>query len=324
MPHAIRIHGHGGPEVLEWESIEIGEPGPGEVRLRHSAVGLNFIDVYERIGLYPTASFPFVPGREAAGIVEAVGAGVKHVRAGDRAAYVSQAGGAYCESRIISADSLVQIPQALDDRQAAAIMLKGLTTQVLLRQTWRVRKNDVVLIHAAAGGVGSLAVQWARHLGAIVIALVGSAEKARRAAHLGAQHVLLTQDDWVREVRTLTNGRGVDVVYDSVGKDTFMSSLDCLRPRGLMVSYGNASGPVPPVAPLELGKRGSLYLTRPSLFHHIPTRAALSRAARELFAVIAAGAVTAEVGQTYPLQDAARAHRDLEARRTVGSTVLLI
>jgi NADPH:quinone reductase len=321
MPHAIRIHEHGGPEVLRWESIDVGEPAASEARVRHTAVGLNFIDVYERTGLYPS-SLPFIPGREAAGVVESVGDSVKHVRVGDRVAYTLQTAGAYCNVRVMPADRLIRIPDSIDDAQAAAMTLKGLTAQMLLRQVYRVRKTDVLLIHAAAGGVGSILVQWARHIGATVIAIVGSAEKAALVRELHANHVLLAQDDWVTQVKSLTRGRGVHVVYDSVGQDTFIRSLDCLRPRGMMVSFGNASGPVPPMAPLELSRRGSLYLTRPTLFHYIPTRAALVRAAQELFDLTARSVISVRVGQTYPLQDAAQAHRDLEARKTTGSTVL--
>jgi NADPH2:quinone reductase len=320
--HAIRIHEHGGPEVLRWEPVPVADPGRGEVRLRHTAVGLNFIDVYERTGLYPV-TLPAIPGREGAGVVEAVGPGVRQLAVGDRVAYAGSGAGAYAHVRVMPAERLVKIPDAVGDPQAAAIMLKGLTAQALLRRTYRVGSRDVVLIHAAAGGVGSIAVQWAKHLGATVIALVGSEAKAAWVRQYGADHVLLTGTDWVAQVKSITRGRGVNVVYDSVGKDTFMLSLDCLRPRGLMVTFGNASGPVPPVAPLELSRRGSLFMTRPTLFHYISTRGELQRAAQELFDVVARGIVKVHIGQTYALQDAARAHRDLEARRTMGSTVLL-
>ena len=322
MPYAIRVHEYGGPDVLRWEPVELGEPGPGEVQIRHTAIGLNFIDVYERTGLYP-GSFPLIPGREAAGVIEAVGPDVKHVSTGDRVAYTLQTPGAYSQARVISAERLIRLPGSISDADAAAMMLKGLTAQALLRQVHRVRKTDVLLVHAAAGGVGSILVQWARHIGAVVIAVVGSKPKADLARELGAQHVLLSDDDWVAQARALTRGRGVNVVYDSVGQATFMRSLDCLRPRGLMVTYGNASGPAPPLAPLELSRRGSLFLTRPTLFHYIPTRAALVRAAQELFDLRSRSVLSVRVGQTYPLQDAARAHRDLEARQTTGSTVLI-
>jgi len=242
---------------------------------------------------------------------------------GDRVAYAFNSSGAYSEARVLPAERLVRIPDGVDDRQAAALMLKGMTAQMLLRQVYRVRKGNTLLVHAAVGGVGSIVVQWAKDLGATIIAVVGSAEKAQRARALGADHALLSGEDWVAQARALTGGRGVDVVYDSVGKDTFIGSLDSLRPRGLMVTYGNASGPVPPMAPLELSKRGSLFLTRPTLFHYIPTRATLMRAATELFDLVAKSVITVNVGQVYPLQEAARAHVDLEARRTVGSTVLV-
>lgn len=322
MPHAIRIHRYGGPEVMQWEAVEVPEPGPAEVRVRHTAIGLNFIDIYERTGLYQ-GTLPMTLGREAAAVVEAVGSRVKDLAAGDRVAYVGQTSGAYSQARVLSADRVVKLPDGIDDATAAAIMLKGLTVQALLRQTYRVRKSDTVLIHAAAGGVGLIAVQWAKHLGAKVIALVGSQEKAELVKQRHADHVLLVQDDWVAAVKSITRGRGVNVVYDSVGKDTFINSLDCLRPRGMMVSFGNASGPVPPVAPLELSKRGSLYLTRPTLFHYIAQRSELRRAAQELFDLVARSVIAVHVGQTYPLQDVARAHRDLESRQTTGSTVLL-
>jgi NADPH:quinone reductase len=321
MPHAIRIHEYGGPEVLRWEAVEVGEPKAGEVRVRHTAIGLNFIDVYERTGLYRSA-LPLIPGKEAAGVIEAVGRSVRHVGVGDRVAYSSSTSGAYSEVRVISAERLIRIPDAISDAQAAAVMLKGLTAQMLLRQVHRVRKTDTLLIHAAAGGVGSILVQWAKHIGAVVIAVVGSEEKARLARELGADHIVQSQDDWVTQVRSLTRGRGVNIVYDSVGHDTFMRSLDCLQARGLMVSFGNASGPAPAIAPLELSKRGSLFLTRPTLFHYIATRAALTRAAQELLDLTARSVIGVRVGQTYSLREAAHAHRELEARRTTGSTVL--
>jgi NADPH2:quinone reductase len=324
MTYAIRFHEPGGAETLRWEQIETSAPGRGEVALRQTAVGLNFLDVYERSGLYPVPSLPSGLGREGAGVVEAVGPGVRNLKAGDRVAYVSSQPGAYAQERVLPVSRLVQIPDGVSDRLAAASMLKGLTAQFLLRRTHRVRKGDSIVILAAAGGVGSIAVQWARHLGATVIAIVGTEAKAELVSRLGAQHALLQGDpQWPARVRELTGGNGADVVYDSVGKDTFEGSLDCLRPRGLMVSFGNASGPVPPLSVLELSRRGSLYLTRPTLFHYIATRAELERGARELFDVVGRGVVRIEIGQTYPLQDAAQAHRDLEGRRTVGSSVLL-
>ena len=323
MPYAIRIHAHGGPDVLQWEALAASVPGRGEVLIRQTAIGLNFIDVYERTGLYPGV-LPIVPGREGAGVIEAVGPRVSGVKVGDRVAYVSSQPGAYAQERVMPADRVVPIPDGVSDRLAAAAILKGLTAQFLLRRTHKVRKGDSVVVHAAAGGVGLILAQWARHLGAQVIGVVGSDAKAALALQHGCHHVLLSaRDDVPGRVRELTGGRGADVVYDSVGKDTFLASLDSLRPLGLMVSYGNASGPVAPISPLELSRRGSLFLTRPTLFHYIAKRAELLRAARELFDVIGRGVVRIEIGQSYALQDAAQAHRDLEARRTVGSTVLI-
>jgi NADPH2:quinone reductase len=323
MPHAIRIHAYGGPEVMQWEPYDPGEPGRGEALIRQTAVGLNFIDVYERTGLYPNA-LPSGLGREGAGVVEALGPGVRGLKVGERVAYVSSQAGSYAQRRCMAADRLVTIPDGVSDRLAAAAMLKGLTAQFLLRRTHRVRKGDVVVIHAAAGGVGLIAAQWARHLGATVIGVVGSEAKAEFARRHGCHHTLiLGRDDLPAMVRELTGGKGANVVYDSIGKDTFFASLDSLRPLGLMVSYGNASGPVPAFQPLELSKRGSLFLTRPTLFHYIARRVDLVGAARELFDVIGSGVVRIEIGQTYPLQDVAQAHRDLEGRRTVGSTVLI-
>jgi NADPH:quinone reductase len=322
MTHAVRIHSYGGPEVLRWETIDVPEPGQGQARVRHTAIGLNFIDTYERTGLYPL-QLPAVLGREAAGIVEAVGPGVSQLKVGDRIAYAFNSAGAYSEARVLPVERLVRIPEGVTDNQAAALMLKGMTAQMLLRQTFRVRKGNTLLVTAAVGGVGSILLQWAKHLGAKVIAVVSTGAKAERARELGADHVVLSNEDWVAQTKALTKNRGVDVVYDSVGKDTFMGSLDCLRPRGLMVTYGNASGPVPPLAPLELSKRGSLFLTRPTLFHYIPTRALLVRAASEMFDLVAKSVIGVHVGQTYPLQEAAKAHVDLEARRTIGSTVLV-
>jgi NADPH2:quinone reductase len=283
---------------------------------------LNFIDVYERSGLYQVP-LPATPGKEAAGVVEAIGPGVKQLQVGDRVAYSAQGSGAYAAARVMPTERLVKIPDAVDDKTAAAATLKGLTAQMLVRQVYRVRKGDALLVHAAAGGVGSILVQWARHLGAVVIAVVGSSAKADMVRSLGAQHALLTDDDWVAQAKSITGGRGVAVVYDSVGKDTFMRSLDALRPRGMMVTYGNASGPPPAISPLELSKRGSLYMTRPTIFNFFSTRQALARGAQELFDLIARGAIKIQIGQTYALSDAAKAHADLEARRTTGSTVLL-
>jgi NADPH2:quinone reductase len=323
MPKAIRLHELGGPEVMRWVEYDPGPPGAGEARVRHTAIGVNFIDVYDRTGLYPT-TLPTGLGREAAGVVEALGSRSRGVKVGDRVAYTLSTPGSYAEFRNVPADRLVRIPPSISDSEAAAMMLKGLTAHYLLRQTRRVKRGDVVLIHAAAGGVGLIACQWARRLGAHVIGVVGSEEKAKLAKRNGCRHVIVGRDvDLAAAVRKFTRGAGVDVVYDGVGKDTFFASLDCLKPLGLMVSYGNASGPVPPIAPLELTRRGSLFLTRPTLFNYTATRAALERAARDLFAVVRSGAVKIRVGQSYPLRDAATAHRDLEARRTTGSTILL-
>jgi NADPH2:quinone reductase len=323
MPHAIRIHAHGGPEVLQWESFDPGEPGRGEVLIRQTAVGLNFIDVYERTGLYPNP-LPMGLGHEAAGVIEALGPRVRGFAVGARVAYAHTLPGAYAQYRVMPVERLVRIPDGVSDRLAAAAMLKGLTAQFLVRRTHRVKKGDAVVVHAAAGGVGLIAAQWARDLGATVIGIVGSEAKAAIAREHGCQHALvLGSGDLAAQVRELTGGRGADVVYDSVGQDTFFASLDCLRPLGLMVTYGNSSGPVPPIAPLELARRGSLFLTRPIMFHYVARRADLERAARELFEVIGRGVVRIEIGQTYALQDVAQAHRDLVARRTIGSTVLI-
>jgi NADPH2:quinone reductase len=323
MPHAIRIHAYGGPEVLRWEEIAAPVPGRGEVLIRQTAVGLNLIDVYERTGLYP-GTLPMVLGHEGAGVVEAVGPGVHEIAVADRIAYASPQPGAYAQERLLPADRVLRIPEGVSDRLAAAAMLKGLTAWFLLRRTFRVHKGVAVVVHAAAGGVGLILSQWAWHLGALVIGVTGSDAKAAVAREHGCHHVLVSgRDDVAARVRELTGEKGAHVVYDSVGKDTFFASLDALRPLGIMVSFGNASGPVPPVAPLELARRGSLFLTRPMLFHYTAARAELKRAAQELFDVIGRGVVRIEIGQTYALEDAAQAHRDLEGRRTIGSSVLL-
>jgi NADPH2:quinone reductase len=322
MVMAIRIHETGGPEVLRWEEVEVGRPAAGEARVRQSAVGLNFIDVYHRSGLYKLP-LPAVPGSEGAGVVEEVGPGVTEVKAGDRVAYAGVVGG-YAQARLIRADRLVLLPADIDDRRAAAMMLKGMTAQYLLRRTCRVEPGDVVLIHAAAGGVGLIACAWAKHLGATVIGTVSSDEKAALAREHGCDHpIVTTREDFVARVKEITGGRGIRVVYDSVGKDTFEGSLDCLQPLGMMVSYGNSSGPVPPVSPLVLSAKGSLFLTRPTLMTYMARREDLLATARDLFEVVRSGAVTIEIRQTYPLAEAARAHRDLEGRRTMGSTILL-
>ncbi len=323
MVGAIRIHETGGPDKLRWEQIDPGEPGPGEVLLRQTAVGLNFIDTYHRSGLYPLPELPAILGREAAGIVEAVGPDVTGFAVGDRAAYAMTAG-SYTEARVIAADQLVHLPEGVDDQQAAAMMLKGLTAHYLLRRTYRVRSGDTILIHAAAGGVGLIACQWAAALGATVIGTVGSPEKAELARAHGCHHpVLYEQEDFVDRVKQITDGRGVPVVYDSVGQATFDRSLDALAPLGMMVTFGQSSGPIPPFNLGTLAAKGSLYVTRPTLATYIAKRGDLESAARELFGVVADGRVRIEVRQTYPLADAAQAHRDLEARRTTGATVLL-
>jgi NADPH:quinone reductase len=323
MPRAIRVHRHGGPEVLSWEEVAVGDPGPGELRVRHSFVGVNFIDVYHRTGFYKLP-LPFVPGSEAAGVVEAVGAEVSDVRAGDRIAYGTGPVGAYAEVRLLPAERAVVLPPGVDDRSAAGLMLKGLTAQYLLRQITAVERGDTIVFRAAAGGVGLIGCQWAKHLGATVIGTVGSEEKARLARAHGCDHVILHgQEDVAARVRQLTGGRGVRVVYDGIGRDTFAASLDCLAPRGLLVSFGQASGPVPPFDILTLSTKGSLYLTRPTLGHYAgASRQALRTAAAELFAVVSAGAVKVQIGQTFPLADAAAAHAALESRHTTGSTVL--
>lgn len=323
MTKAIRIHETGGPEVMRWEEVAVGEPGPGEIRIRHTAVGLNFIDVYHRTGLYPL-DLPTGLGLEAAGVVEAVGEGVTEFKAGDRVAYASPPPGAYAEVRLMPADRVVKLPDTIDDHIAAAMMLQGMTAQYLLRRTYRVQAGDAILIHAAAGGVGLIACQWARHLGATVIGTVGSDEKAELAGAHGCQHpIVYTREDFVKRVREITQGEGVAAVYDSVGKDTFMGSLDCLRPLGMMVSFGNASGAVPAFEPRILSAKGSLFLTRPTLMHYTAKRKDLLASANELFEVVSSGAVKIEVRQTYPLAETAQAHRDLEARKTTGSTILL-
>ncbi|WP_374538189.1 quinone oxidoreductase family protein [Chitinimonas taiwanensis] len=323
MTEMIRFHQTGGPEVLQLEQVELGEPGPGQVRIRQQAIGLNFIDIYHRAGLYPLP-LPSGLGSEAAGLIEAVGEGVSEFQVGDRVGYCSGPQGAYAQARIMPADKLIKLPEAISFETAAAMLLQGLTAEYLLRRTYAVQAGDAVLIHAAAGGVGQIAVQWAKALGATVIATAGGAAKCARVRALGADVVIdYRSEDFVAATRAATAGRGVRVVYDGVGKDTFAGSLDCLAPRGLMVSYGNASGPVPDIAPLLLAQKGSLFLTRPTLGHYIASRAELLAAAEALFAVVISGAVQIEIAQRYPLQQAAQAHRDLAERRTTGSTILL-
>lgn len=323
MPKAIRLHETGGPEVLQFEDLDPGAPGSGEVQLRHTAIGLNYIDVYDRTGLYPMP-LPAGLGREAAGVITAVGRRVRGLRVGDRVAYVHSQPGSYCELRNLPAERIVKLPRAISDEQAAVLMLKGLTAHYLLRRTVRVQRGDWLLVHAAAGGVGLILCQWARALGARVIGVVGSEAKVAIARRNGCRHVLVMgRDPIAAGVKRITRGAGVRVVYDSVGKDTFMESLDCLAPLGTMVTYGNASGPPPAISPLELARRGSLFLTRPSLFAYIARRDDLDAAARETFRIVSSGKVRVTIGQRYALADAAAAHRDLEARRTVGATVLL-
>jgi NADPH2:quinone reductase len=323
MSKAIVITEFGGPEVLQWQHVELPAPGPHEVRIAHHAVGLNFIDTYQRSGLYPL-ELPSGLGLEAAGRVTAVGAAVDEFAVGDAVAYTSMPPGAYAEERNYPAAKLVKLPAAIAMETAAAAMLKGLTAWYLLHRSYRVQPGDTVLLYAAAGGVGVLAAQWARQLGARVIGVVSTDAKAELALRRGCSEIVMADDaEFVGRVRGLTDGTGVAAVYDSVGRDTFMQSLDCLRPHGTMVSYGNASGPVEPIAPLELSKRGSLFLTRPVLFDFIATPAALRAAAAELFAVISSGAVEIEIGQSWPLAEVAAAHRALESRRTQGATLLL-
>jgi len=322
MTKAIRIHTPGGPEVLRWEDVPTPEPGPGEALVHHEAVGLNFIDVYFRTGLYKTA-LPAIPGMEASGIVTAVGQDVTEVAVGDRVAYATAPIGAYATERVIAADRLVKLPDNISFNTAAAMMLQGITAQYLLRRTHKVQPGETIVVHAAAGGVGLILCQWAKYLGATVIGVVSTAEKAELARANGAAHVVVGHADLVAEVKRITAGAMVPVVYDSVGKDTFMASIDCLAPLGLMVSYGNASGPVGAVDVGMLGAKGSLFLTRPGLATYTAKRADLERSANDLFDVVGKGVVGIRVNQTFPLRDAAKAHEALEARRTTGSTILL-
>lgn len=323
MTHAIRIHQTGGPEVLRWEAVDVPAPAAGEATVRHAAVGLNFIDTYHRTGLYPLP-LPAGLGLEGAGVVEAVGPGVSEVKVGDRVAYAGGPVGAYAEVRNIPAHRLLKLPDDIEFTTAAAMMLQGLTAAYLLRRTYRVQSGDAVLIHAAAGGVGLIACQWAKALGATVIGTVGSEAKAVLARAHGCDHVInYSTENFTARVREITGGEGVPVVYDGVGKDTFLGSLDSLRPLGMMVTYGNASGPVPPLDLLLLSQKGSLFVTRPTLMSYTTKREDLVALGAELFDVVAAGRVRVEVNQTYALKDAAQAHRDLEARKTTGSTILL-
>jgi len=323
MPHAIRVHETGGPEVLKWEKDEVGEPGPGQARIRQEAAGLNFIDVYHRTGLYPQ-QMPFTPGVEGAGVVEAVGPDVTNVKTGDRVAYGGPIGG-YAEKRLIDAGRLVKLPDAISFEQAAAMMLQGMTAHMLLRSVHRVETGETILVHAAAGGVGLILCQWAKALGATVIGTVGSDEKAELARAHGCDYpIVYTRQEFATEVDRITDGNKLPVVYDGVGRDTFMNSLDCLHRRGMMVSYGNASGAVDPFPPTLLAQKGSLFLTRPTLYDYVVERGELEQSAKELFDVVESGKVKIEVKQRFALRDAAEAHRELEARKTSGSTILTI
>ena len=323
MPKAIRINRTGGPEVMEWVDVDVGAPGPGEARVRHAAVGINYIDVYFRTGLYPQP-LPGGLGMEGAGVVEAIGEGVTEVAVGDRVAYAGRPNGSYCEVRNMPSSILLRLPDAISFEAGAAMMLQGMTVQYLLRQTAQLKAGDTVLFHAAAGGVGLIAAQWARALGVNMIGTVGSQAKAELALANGCSHVInYNTENFVERVAEITGGKKVSVVYDSIGKDTFIGSLDCLRPLGLMVSFGNASGPVPPFTMNELASRGSLFLTRPALFAYASDRPKLKAMANDLFDVVGSGKVKIEIHQKYALADVAQAHIDLEARKTTGSTILL-
>jgi NADPH:quinone reductase len=322
MVHAIRIHQNGGPEVMQWESVEVGDPGPGQVRLKQHAIGVNYIDTYQRSGLYKMP-MPFIPGNEGAGEVAAVGPGVTEFKVGDRAAYASPVG-SYAQERLMPVDRLVKLPSSIDYKTGAAMMLQGMTVRYLLRQTYKVGKGTTMLLHAAAGGIGLIASQWARHLGATIIGTISTPDKAELAKAAGCTHVInYKSEDFVKRTRELTNGHGVDVVYDAVGKDTYPASLDCLKPLGLFVSFGNASGPITNFDILALSAKGSLYATRPTLVTYTAKREDLLANANELFDVVSKGIVKINVNQTYALKDAAQAHRDLEGRKTTGSIVLL-
>ena len=323
MTKAVRFHKTGGPEVLVYEDVEVGDPGEGQARVRNTAIGLNFIDTYHRSGLYPLP-LPSGVGLEGAGVVESVGKGVTHIKPGDRVAYAGGPPGAYSEVRLAPAEKLVMVPSGISDQQAAAMMLKGLTVQYLIRRVYRVQKGETVLFHAAAGGVGLIACQWLKALGATVIGTVGSDEKAKIAKAHGCDHTIVySRENFAERVKEITGGRKVPVVFDSVGKDTFMGSLDCLQPRGLLAVFGNGSGPVPAFDLNMLAAKGSLYVTRPTLMTYTALRQDLEAGAKELFDMVKSGKVKIEINQTYKLQDAAQAHRDLEARKTTGSTVLL-
>ncbi len=324
MVKAIRVHEHGGPEVMKWEDIDIGSPGDGEVRVRHNAVGLNYIDVYFRIGLYP-APLPHGIGMEGAGVIEEIGLGVSGFSVGDRVAYAGQPIGAYSEARIMPANNLIKMPDNIDDMTAAAMMLQGMTTEYLLQRTYLVKAGDTILFHAAAGGVGLFACQWAKHIGATVIGTVGSVEKAALAKSFGCDHTINYRDEnFTDRVMEITNGAGVPVVYDSIGKDTFEGSLDCLQPRGLLVTYGNATGPVKDIDLGILAQKGSVYVTRPTLMTYNAKREDLEKSAAALVDLVSKGIIKVQINQTYPMSEAAQAHRDLEARKTTGSTVFTL
>ena len=324
MPRAIRIHQTGGPDAMQWEEVEVGTPGPGEIRIRHEAVGLNYIDVYFRTGLYPAPSLPFSPGMEGAGVVEAIGEDVDSVKVGDRVAYAAPPVGSYAEERLMPAEKVVRVPAGIESHQAAAMMLQGMTVEYLLRRTYPVQSGETILFHAAAGGVGLIACQWAKHLGATVIGTVSSDQKAELAREHGCDHpIVYTRENFTEQVRELTDGAGVPVVYDAVGHDTFEGSLDCLRPRGMLVSFGQSSGTIDPFDMGILSAKGSLYVTRPTLMTYTASRIDLEASAQALFDVVGRGAVRIAVNQTFPLAEAAAAHRALESRQTTGSTILM-
>jgi NADPH:quinone reductase len=321
--NVIRVHQTGGPDVLQYEQIEIGEPGPGEAKVRHEAIGLNFIDVYFRTGLYKAAQMPFIPGNEGAGIVVAVGSGVDSIKVGDRVAYAATPG-SYADERILPADRLLKVPETIELKSAAAMMLKGMTAQYLLRQTFVVKPGHTILFHAAAGGVGLIAGQWAKHLGATVIGTAGSKDKIALAKAHGYDHVInYRTENFVERVKELTGGAGVDVVYDSVGRDTYIGSLDVLKPLGMFACFGQSSGTIPPFDLNILAQKGSLFATRPTLFNYVAKRPDLERTANDLFDVVASGAVKIEINQSYALKDVRKAHEDLEARKTTGASILL-
>ena len=330
MVKAIVVHEAGGPEVLRYEEVEVGQPGPGEIRLRQTAIGVNFVDIYHRTGMYsygarPGASGSFIPGLEGVGTVEEIGPGVTDLKVGDRVCYGNGPVGGYAEERLIAAARVVKCPPQLKDEQIAGMMLRGLTVWYLLRSLHELKAGETVLLHAAAGGIGLIFCQWARHIGATVIGTVGSEEKAKAASNAGCTYTILYKSvDWVAKVRELTGGKGVSVVYDGVGKDTFMGSLDCLAPRGLLVNFGNASGPAPAIEPNVLAAKGSLFLTRPRMAEYVETREDYVRACNALFDVVLKGVVKIDIGQSYGLAQAAHAHGDLEARRTSGSTILVV